>query len=101
MITSRHPSSYRIMGAGLGQAPCGLDAGGFPIPCPETPPMLPAPLSPQEIAALSQYNAQYFQQPYGAAAPAALTSFLTTNPSYLYWGVGLLVAVALLAGGRR
>jgi len=70
--------------------------------------MLAAPLSPDTIAALSAYNAAYFNQPQpsgGAPAsggsPSGLAQWITANSTAVYWGVGLLVALAFLSEGRR
>jgi hypothetical protein len=66
--------------------------------------MLPAPLSPTQLAALSAYNAAYYGQtsPYALPTPpGALTSFLNANPTLVYWGLGFVVLLAFLSEGRR
>ena len=57
--------------------------------------MLPAGLSPAQLAALSTYNAAQFAQ------PQSFTAWMNANPNIVYWGLGLLVVFAFLSEGRR
>jgi hypothetical protein len=96
MILPASPKNF-----GLGDLNCPGDPG-----CPGNPGdilnnPLAAPLSPTTIAAVSNYNAAYFGSPSPIPGANPIASWLNTNPTAVWWGVGILVLLAFASEGRR
>ena len=109
MIVSRNPSSYRL---GLGYLGQGIGPGTLNCPgdpgCPGGGLVPPAPVGDAafwsmvggtagEIAGL-QLAANPPPVPTGPLAPLISTGY--ANPNLIWWGVGIVAAVALLSGRR-